>query len=372
MSNSESGQRDTKGGTRRHFLKQTAWAVSGTTAAMMVPPGAVSRVPGTEQAPPRQCAEVKAPMREVEGKVAFITGGSTGIGLGIARALFEAGMKVVITFRNSQQLDLAMPYFGSDSRRVHAIHVDVTDRPAMEQAATETEKIFGKVHVLVNNAGVTLPPTLSATSYSDWDWLMNVNLNGPFNGVRAFLPRIQAHGEGGQVVTTASILGLFSFASQGAYSVSKFAVVGMMEALRAELADTNIGISVFCPGMVNSNIEESSMRSRPADSTVKEDPQLLERIKRMREDRELTLDPFEAGRLVLRGIRNNDLYILTHPEYTPMIAARNEALMASSPVDQHPSEPRVAMARRAMNTSVYVAEENRRRCIPSEALGSRK
>lgn len=304
------------------------------------------------------------PMQEVAGKVAFVSGGSSGIGLGIARAFVEAGMKVAIGYRTAEHLERAMHAFADTPDEVHAISVDVTDRAGMERAAAETVATFGKVHVLVNNAGVVHPAPLSSTTYDDWDWVLNVNLNGVFNGVHAFLPRIRAHGEGGQVITTTSVLGLFvSGGSQAAYVASKFAAVGLMEALRAELAQTNVGVSVFCPGMISSNLMDSS-RSRPEKLTntrFQQDPAMQGRERRLRADPQLNMDPLEAGRLVLRGMRNNDLYILTHPEYEQVMRDRHDALVASIPTDVHATQERLAMARSAFQQSIYAAERDRRR-----------
>lgn len=316
------------------------------------------------RASPSNCPDVKIPMKEVAGKVAFITGGSSGIGLGIARAFADAGMKVVIGYRTKKHFEEAMKYLEKAGDRIHAISVDVTDRPGMEKAAAEAVQIFGKVHVLVNNAGVDLRAPLSSTTYDDWDWVMGVNLNGVFNGMHTFLPRIQAHGEGGQIVTTSSILGLFAGNSGGSYSTSKFAVVGMMEALRAELADTNIGVSVYCPGLVTSNVMDSN-RNRPsnlADTGFKADPEMRAREMKFRRNPEFAMDPLEAGQLVLRGMRNNDLYILTHPEYEQIMRDRNEALIASIPMDLRLTDTRVAMARSMRQNSIYITERDRKLC----------
>ncbi len=191
----------------------------------------------------------------------------------------------------------------------------------MEKAAVETVDIFKKVHVVVNNAGVAIIGGISKATYDDWDWGMSVNLNGVFNGIRTFLPRIQSHGEGGQVVATSSLAGLLGHGPAGVYTASKFAVVGMMEALRAELTGTNVGVTVFCPGIVTTNIG-SSARNRPgnlADTAgFKPDPKMLaEMPKELREMRPggppPGMDALEAGQRVLRGVRSNDLYVLTTP-----------------------------------------------------------
>jgi NAD(P)-dependent dehydrogenase (short-subunit alcohol dehydrogenase family) len=358
------------GQSRRGFLGTAALATAASAAAGLVPAGrsvtAAAEAPGS-------CPSVPTPMRDVEGKVAFITGGDSGIGLGIARAFTDAGMKVVITYRTRSHLDEAMKLLQGATDRVHAINLDVTDRAAMEKAAVETIQVFGKVHVLVNNAGVAVIGGLSRASYEDWDWAMSVNAGGVFNGVRTFLPRIQAQGEGGQVVSVSSLAGLLGHAPAGVYTASKFAVVGMMEALRAELADANIGVTVFCPGIVNTNIG-SSARNRPAgaaaaparvDPGFKMDPAMMaEMQKAMSESHGVPpgMDPLDAGKRVLRAVRNNDLYVLTTPEFEAEFAARGEAIVASLPTDVATSKAREVMGRMILGKTPYAAERDRRRC----------
>jgi NAD(P)-dependent dehydrogenase (short-subunit alcohol dehydrogenase family) len=202
-------------------------------------------------------------MADVEDKVAFITGGDSGIGLGISQALLHAGMKIAMTYRSHAHLDEAMSQLGGDGKRIHAIRVDVANRAEMASAAQETLSVFGKVHVLINNAGVGPLAPLSSATFDDWDWCMAVNVGGVFNGIRTFLPLIRAHNEGGHIVSTSSLLGgIIVGPFWGVYSTSKFAVTGMMEALRSELADTNIGVSVFCPAGVASNMGQTD-RNRP-------------------------------------------------------------------------------------------------------------
>jgi NAD(P)-dependent dehydrogenase (short-subunit alcohol dehydrogenase family) len=347
---------------RRQFLAGTAFTAAGASAAALLPAMAQAGA----KAPPRSCPDLKTPMKDVEGKVAFITGGDSGVGLGMARAFTDAGMKVVITYRTTSHLDEAMSYLESAGKRVHAISVDVTDRPGMEKAAAETLQVFGKVHVLVNNAGVSFTGNapLSRATYDDWDWVMGVNLNAVFNGLRSFLPRIQAHGEGGQVITTSSMRGLFAVGDAGCYCTSKFAVVGMMEALRAEFVNTNIGVSVFLPGLVTSNVLDSTRNrsSALAETGAAVDPAMVSAAKKIINDPKLALTPLEAGRLVLRGMRNNDLYILSHPEFAPIMQARSEALMASIPADLHPTEERLAHGRAIAQNSIYGAERDRQLC----------
>jgi NAD(P)-dependent dehydrogenase (short-subunit alcohol dehydrogenase family) len=302
-------------------------------------------------------------MHDVAGKVAFISGGSSGIGLAIARALADAGMKIVVGYRTKEHLDEAMKYLDGAGSRVHALNVDVTDRAAMENAAAETVKIFGKVHVVVNTAGVSIESPLSEMTYNDWDWLVGINLNGVFNGVHAFLPRIQEHNEGGQIITTSSILGLFTTGSFGAYSATKFAVVGMMEALRAELADAKIGVSVFCPGPVKSNIADSS-RNRP--NILNEKDFAKNAAEPKAKTSKFGSDTLIAGQLVLRGMRNNDLYILMHPHFERQIQERNEAIIASNLTDAEAARLKISHANSVLKTSVYTNERDRRLCARSK------
>lgn len=168
-------------------------------------------------------------MRDVKGKVAVVTGGVSGIGLGIARAFARAGMKVVITWRRKDHLDAAMA--GFEGTTVHPIQVDVTDRKGMRRAAEETVEVFGKVHVLCNNAGISLFGPMDEATYDDWDWLMDVNFNGVVNGLVSFLPHIKSHGEDGHIINVASMASFLPGPMAGIYTASKFAVRGLTECL---------------------------------------------------------------------------------------------------------------------------------------------
>ena len=350
-----------RGYARRHFLRNALTSAVGLLSSVSV--FRTTRATAARSAV--ACPNLPTPMKDVSGKVAFITGGSSGIGLGIAQTFAQAGMKVVIGYRSKEHLDEALKSLGDMSDRIHAMSVDVADRGALERAAADTVKTFGKVHVLVANAGVAAMASVGKSTYDDWDWVIGVNLTGVFNSVHAFLPYIQGNGEGGQIIAASSAGGLFSAgAAAGAYTVSKFAVVGMMEALRGELAEHNIGVSVYCPGSVTSNLPESA-RNRPAglpDVGVKLDDKAKASFMETLRDPQLAITPLEMGRLVLRGMRNNDLYILTHPEYEPLVRARSEALLASFPTDIHPTKARAERARGLLQQSVYVTERDRRLC----------
>lgn len=299
-------------------------------------------------------------MKDLTGKVAFITGGASGIGLGMARAFYAAGMKVVIADVSQDHLDAALAHFRASAERVHAIRLDVTDREAMVRAAEETERVFGKVHVLCNNAGVGVFGSLLEASYDDWDWALAVNVGGAINGVQTFMPRMLAHGEGGHIVTTSSMSGLLA-AVGGIYITTKYALVGFMETLRIELAPHDIGVSVLCPGLVNTSIFEGE-NSRPARyrktrfrALVSDAPGDV-----MREQVLPTgMDPIEVGERVLHGIRRNHLYILTHAEYEAGLRERFEAILASFPLETPPAR-RVTASVAVLRHPMFAAERDRR------------
>lgn len=322
-------------GGRRTFLKSVIAAAS-TTAGTMFTQAAQSAE--REPAPARNCDVYKPSIKDARDKVAFITGGSSGIGLGIARAFVDEGMKVVIGYRTKKHAESAMEFFKDTPKRVHLIQIDVTDRTVMKAAAIESERVFGQIHVLVNNAGIASITKFSATTLDDWDWTMAVNVDGVFNGIHTFLPRILAHGEGGHIIATSSMGGLIGNGTQGAYIASKFAVVGMMESLRTELLNSNIGVSIYCPSFVRSNILDAE-RNRPANLRSTSENQDSAAIKRLREimnDPTIAADPLSAGRLVFRGMQNNELYILddhvdTHPEVERIMRDRGQLIMQSVP-----------------------------------------
>jgi NAD(P)-dependent dehydrogenase (short-subunit alcohol dehydrogenase family) len=270
-------------------------------------------------------------MEEVAGRTAFVTGGASGIGLGIAEAFVDAGMNVVIADLRPDHVQIALDRFGARGQRasVHAIELDVTDRDGLARAADEAERVFGNVHVVCNNAGMGILGPITAARYDDWDWGLGVLLGGVVNGVQTFLPRLLAHGEGGHIVNTSSMAGVLPIAGAAIYITAKAAVIGLSEALRSELAAEGIGVSAFCPGPVQTNIREGG-RTRPAqysDSGYTE----LERELEERPNSPLWMDPRECGERVLAGIRRDDLYIFTHREFREGADERFRAMLASFP-----------------------------------------
>ena len=260
-------------------------------------------------------------------KTVFITGGAQGIGLGIAKACLKARMRVVIADIKTEQLKVAESTL-DNPENILAIELDVRDRDAMEAAADKTEAVFGKVHVVCNNAGIGSGGPVASVTWENWHRTMDANLHGIVNGVQVFVPRIARHGEGGHIVNTASITG---FAQQGRgvpYGVSKAGVIALTEVLRVELAGEDakdrwqnmygagadrwdgeappkslISASVLCPDSVDTEISPFYMNPKDDAATRQRKIQWLKQL-----DIEL-IKPDVVGEQVVNGIRNDELYI---------------------------------------------------------------
>lgn len=276
-------------------------------------------------------------MKDVAGKVAFVTGGASGIGLAMVRSLAAAGMKVAVADIEEPALERVAEEFSTSNSQVITLPLDVGDRGAMERAADATEAAFGKVHLVCNNAGVGVGGPVDEMTHADWDWVLGVNLHGVVNGVQTFTGRIAAHGEGGHFVNTASMAGHIGVPGMSVYVASKFAVVGLSEAMRADLAPKNIGVSVLCPGVVRTGIFESG-RNRPPQLAGERDTaaQVLsgsgsaeERASRTAQLLASALDPALVGDMVLHAVLNDEFYIFTHPEMAPFTETRHEEMAAA-------------------------------------------
>jgi len=288
-------------------------------------------------------------MKDIAGKTAFITGGASGIGLGIAKACAKYGMNVVIADMRQEALDEALAYFKAKNQPAYAVNLNVTDREAYAKAADEAESAFGNIHVLVNNAGVGAICSVDTMTYKDWDFGMGVILDGTINGVQTILPRMLKHGEGGHIVATSSTNGIAASGVALIYCTAKFAVAGMMEALGTELQGRNINCSVLVPGPTSTNLGRTSAETRPDDlknegvsyelPAPPPDADQEEMMARM-SDPNVWMNPLETGERVLRGIRNNDLFIITHPEFKNGFNARHEAIMRACP-DEPPNPSRL-------------------------------
>ncbi|MDJ0919991.1 MAG: SDR family NAD(P)-dependent oxidoreductase [Henriciella sp.] len=272
-------------------------------------------------------------MKDLEGKVAFVTGAASGIGLGITKALAQSGVKVMMCDIEKEALDAALADLRQTNADVDGVQADVSLKEQLQAAADATIERFGKVHILVNNAGVGGGGAYDNWSQSGWDWTMAVNVMGVVYGVEVFTPLIEAHGEGGQIVSTASVAGLMA-ANSAPYFASKYSVVALSEGLRLDLAERDIGVSVLCPGIIKTNILESgrNLPSRfgshveelfnPSDDASETGAAFKERV-------ETGIDPDYVGELVREGIEENWDYILTDMEFEPIVEARFTAIKAA-------------------------------------------
>ncbi|MGZ5936035.1 MAG: SDR family oxidoreductase [Rhizomicrobium sp.] len=269
-------------------------------------------------------------MRDLEGKVAFITGGGSGVAFGQARVFAEeAGMRVVIADIRQDHLDEAMAHFKKKNVPVHAIKLDITDRADYARAADEAERTFGPVQLLCNTAGVSQFGPLENATYDDWDWQIDVNLKGMINGVQTFMPRMIERKQGGHIVNTASMSAFVALPGSAIYCTTKYAVRGYSESLKIELEKHNIGVSILCPGGVNTNIHESVL-SRPErygqTGYYGNDP---ERFAQLKAVIETGIDPVDLARIVHEAVKRNDFWILPYPEFIPTLEAYNEKVIAA-------------------------------------------
>ena len=293
-------------------------------------------------------------MDNVRDKVAFITGGASGIGLGMARAFVAGGMRVVMADIRDDHVAAALAGFERSGQRarVHGLRLDVTDREGYQRAADEAERVFGRIDVLCNNAGIGLIGPLALTKYGDWDWGIAVMITGVINGIQTIVPRIRARREGGHVVNTSSMTGILTIPNASIYAMAKSAMVGLSEAMRGELAPENIGVSAFCPGPVQSNIAETG-RTRPAAfSGDNSGYAQLEATLEKRPVSPLWMDALECGERVLAGILHNDMYIFTHREFREPMEERCRAMIAAFP-DEPRNEQRAAEIPFLLNNPIY-------------------
>ncbi len=270
-------------------------------------------------------------MKDFAGRTAFITGGASGIGLGLARALLAQGCKVAIADIRDDHLSSAMETL--DNQYVAPIKLDVASREGFAAAADRAEEALGPVSLLFNNAGINLFQTIDESTYDDWDWVLGVNLGGVINGVQTFVPRMKARGGGGHIVNTASMASFLAGPSPGIYNASKFAVRGLSESLRYSLAPQGIGVSVLCPGLVLSAIYESD-KIRPRELPNRGTPIDPTFSARLAEVHKAGMDPLEVAEKTLQAIRDNRFYIFSHPEFKDELREVFEEIL-----DQFTDEP---------------------------------
>jgi len=291
-------------------------------------------------------------MKDLNGKVAFVTGGSSGIGLGIVKVLAEEGMRVAFSYRRQNHLEQTMEYFrAKPDLSVHPIELDVTDRTGFAAAKLEIERVYGPLQLLVNNAGAGILGPMERATYSDWDWILKVNVGGVINSLVTFLPGMIASGKECHIVNVASMGGIAALGEAGLYATSKFAVVGLTESLRTDMIGRNVGVSLYCPGTVKSNIGEGA-HVRPeqfmdtgyaAGEPRKEgEPSFMD----------VAMEAVTAGRYVLEGIKNNQLFILSHPEFRDVLRARHAKIESSIP-DEPIDDVRAESVRFILSNPIY-------------------
>jgi NAD(P)-dependent dehydrogenase (short-subunit alcohol dehydrogenase family) len=254
-----------------------------------------------------------AAMQNVLGKTAFITGGVSGIGFGIAQVFVRNGINTVITYRDAQKRNEALARLDGATGEIHAVQLEITDRDGWVRAADEAEQCFGNIHILVNNAGIRVFGPADEAGYDDFDWIMGTNFGGVVNGLVTMLPRIKRHQQGGHVVNVASMASFLPGPQAGIYTASKYAVRGLTECLRDNLAPYQIGVSLMAPALTKSNAAFSALKrpERFANAKSIAQPEALRQFSAIFA---VGMEPEEVGEKTLRGILNNDLYILTHPE----------------------------------------------------------
>lgn len=265
-------------------------------------------------------------MKDLNGKAAFVTGGASGIGLAIAKSLAARGAHVALADIDEAAAQAAASEIERAGGRAFGVHCDVTSEESLERAADAVAAELGDVRILVNNAGAFAVGGLETTSRSDWEWLLELNVIGVTNGLRLFLPRMRALGGDAHIVNTASVSGHIPVAGLSIYTASKFAVVGLTECLRLELADSPIGISVLCPGIVKTSLLETSPKHRPdRHGGVGAEPGPMQSVI------ESGSDPAELGEQVADAIQAGDFYVLTHPPLKGAFKARFDEILKSYP-----------------------------------------
>ncbi len=357
---------------RRRFLAESALYGAGVgsilaglglsryATAQPAPPAAGAGLaprPQIPQIPPEPDVSQPAPLHDLKGKVAYITASSDGIGLGIARAASNAGMKVCIGYRNEERLKAALPLFKPDNAGLFPIKHDVTDREGWAKVLEQIRNKYGRLHLVVNNAGSKLRAKVSNAKPEEWDNAVAVNFTATYNSVAVCLPHMLEHGEGSHIVVTSSMSGLLPGGNLGVYTATKIAVVGLIEALRVELEGTSVGTSAFCPGGVNTDNYIGTGEENPFRAGQQRPPGAPP----LPPGPPPGMDPLEAGERVLNGVVNNDLFILTHPEYMPGTQKRFDTMLVSEPDEGPAPEVRVKAETRVLHAGIYRREIEHRK-----------
>ena len=271
-------------------------------------------------------------MRDLTGKTAFITGGASGLGLGIAKACAREGMCVCIVDFRQKAIGATLSVFKDNSWPAHGILLDVSDRAAYMKAADEAESVFDKIHLLVNNAGIGIAEgKLWEASYEDMDFAIEINFKGVLNGIKTILPRILKHGEGGHVVSTSSTNALIPTTGMALYNSTKRAVMALMESLATDLQGTGVGASVFCPGPFRTNLIQSTAELRAKNLNIPSYMPFKPKADHPTAKMALCRDPDDIVDYFIQSIKRGDLFIMSHSEFKPGWEAHAAAVTRSFP-----------------------------------------
>lgn len=268
-------------------------------------------------------------MQDFQNKVAVITGGASGIGLGMARALAKRGMRVVVADLNQDTLNQVVDELTTGGAQAVGQICDVSDLGSVQNLADFAIQEFGQVNVMCNNAGVGIPTSARNMKLDDWEWIINVDLWGPIYGVKVFLPLIEETGDG-HINATSSMAGLISSGMMGAYNVAKHGVVALMAAVERELRakKSPITASVLCPGPINTNISRNSVGFRPNKAKPKADGEKAGKMaNNIQASLEAGMQPDEVGELVAAAIADDKFWILTHPNWAKGVQKQLDALV---------------------------------------------
>lgn len=270
-------------------------------------------------------------MKEFKDKVAVITGAAAGIGRAIAEQCVREGMKVVLAGINEENLSRAEAELKALGGTVISVQTDVAKLSNVEGLAKKTLDTFGAVHLLVNNAGVGGGESSWETSWNTWEWMIGVNLWGVIYGIKVFTPIMLAQNTEGSIVNTASMAGLTSGGVAAPYAVTKHAVVALSEHLFLSLEQIKslVKVSVLCPGFVKTNMPNAE-RNRPAnlqDEPIEISPQAKAYREIMKSEIEKAMSPQQAADITFKAIREERFYILTHPDWIPLVKLRTDNLI---------------------------------------------
>ena len=268
-------------------------------------------------------------MQDFSGRTAVITGGASGIGLGMARAFAGRGMQLVLADLDSVLLKKAEQEFSDAGVAVVTQTCDVSKLEEIERLAELTLERFGGVHVVCSNAGVGIPTSARNMKLADWEWIINVDLWGPIDTVKTFLPLLEEQGVG-HINATSSMAGLISSQMMGAYNVAKHGVVALMAATERELRakKSNVRASVLCPGPINTNISQHSVDFLPGGGKPKGDSNKAGKMaSNIQAALEQGMQPDEVGELVLTSIEQEKFWILTHPHWSKGVRKQLDALI---------------------------------------------